>query len=203
MGRPIKDLTGKTFNSIKVNSFFKRENNKTFYKCVCLNCGKEFIADNSMIHKNIGCGCLRGKNTFRWGHHDNPHLYKKWNHMKSRCENQKDISYKNYGARGIHLCKEWQDYDVFYEWAIINGYKKGLEIDRIDPNDGYNPNNCRFVTRKQNNRNQRKTRYYVFNNEKLSLGEIAERLGVSYKVLWQQLTRDKTNKYNLIDIKET
>lgn len=200
MGRPIKDLSGKTFNYIKVNSLHKVENKQTFYKCTCLNCGNEFIANNSKIHKSIACGCLKGKMTYRWKHHDNPHLYKKWTHMKSRCQNPNDISFKNYGARGISLCDEWKDYDNFYEWALSNGYKKGLEIDRIDANKNYEPSNCRFITKKQNNRNQRRTRYYLYNNEKLSLGEIAERLNVNYKTLWQQLTRDGMNKYNLIEL---
>lgn len=203
MGRPIKDLSGKNFKYIHVVDLNKVEDNKTFWNCTCTLCGKQFIATNSTINKAIACGCLKGKTIYKWQHHGNPKLYKKWNHMLSRCNNLKDISYQSYGGRGIQVSSEWRNYDRFYEWAMANGYDEGLEIDRIDVNGNYEPSNCRFVTNKQNRRNLRRTKYYIYNGEKLSLADIAEKLGVNYKTLWQQLTRDNNNKFGLIEIKET
>lgn len=79
--------------------------------------------------------------------------------MKQRCLDPKSQGYKHYGARGITICEEWYaDFLVFEAWAKANGYKPGLQIDRIDPNKGYEPGNCRFVTISQNVRNQRRRR---------------------------------------------
>ena len=82
-------------------------------------------------------------------------LYRLWESIKARCYNSKRKDYPNYGGRGITVCKEWFCFDVFKNWALENGYNPGLEIDRIN-NDGiYCPDNCRFVTHSENNRNKR------------------------------------------------
>ncbi len=88
-------------------------------------------------------------------------LSQMWKNMNQRCYYSKDKSYKYYGGRGIRVCKEWKTNKLsFYEWAMNNKYKRGLEIDRIDNDGGYYPENCRFVTHKVNNQNRRK-RYIV------------------------------------------
>jgi len=79
--------------------------------------------------------------------------------MKSRCYNPNSKDYKNYGGRGIIICDEWlEDSQKFIEWANNNGYKidEGLVIDREDNNGNYSPNNCRFTTQAENNRNLRR-----------------------------------------------
>ena len=84
-----------------------------------------------------------------------PRIYGLWLTMKSRCENPNREKYKDYGARGITVCEEWQNAGNFVKWALSNGYKQGLQIDRIDNNKGYSPDNCRFVTPKENTLNRR------------------------------------------------
>lgn len=77
--------------------------------------------------------------------------------IKQRCYNSKSKDYKNYGGRGIKLCKEWlEDKNLFIKWALENGYKKELHIDRKNNDEDYSPNNCRFITLAENNRNQRR-----------------------------------------------
>lgn len=76
--------------------------------------------------------------------------------IKQRCTNPNNTNYKYYGGRGIELCREWsKDYSKFIDWALSNGWEEGLEVDRIDNNNGYSPENVRFVTHSDNMRNQR------------------------------------------------
>ena len=89
-----------------------------------------------------------------------------------RCTNQNNKSYKIYGGRGIKICNEWkEDKESFYNWAISNGYKEGLQLDRINTNGDYEPSNCRWVTSKQNNNNRRNNHKYEMNGEVHTLSE--------------------------------
>ena len=79
--------------------------------------------------------------------------------MRARCHKPDHLFYPYYGARGITVCQEWRvSYEAFRDWAFANGYAPGLEIDRIDNNSGYRPDNCRWVTHKVNLNNTRATR---------------------------------------------
>lgn len=80
-------------------------------------------------------------------------LYNVWRMMKQRCNNPKATRYKSYGGKGIRVCQEWEhNFAAFKTWAEANGYNDTLTIDRIDPMKNYEPNNCRWVTRAENNR---------------------------------------------------
>lgn len=82
-------------------------------------------------------------------------LYGIWRHIKGRCNNPNDKVYRYYGGRGIKICEEWQNnFIYFYNWAIKNGFKKGLTIDRKGNDGHYSPENCRFVTQEINNHNR-------------------------------------------------
>lgn len=85
-------------------------------------------------------------------------LYRVWKNMKQRCTNPNREDYKYYGDNGINVCEEWQEYAIFEKWALNNGYKKELTIDRKNTNKGYYPDNCRWVSREVQSRNTRKLR---------------------------------------------
>lgn len=85
-------------------------------------------------------------------------LYRIWKSMKSRCYSHKPIYYKWYGARGITVCEEWlNDYPIFKEWALLNGYDETLELDRIEVNGNYSPANCRWISHREQTLNRRDT----------------------------------------------
>ena len=110
-------------------------------------------------------------------------LYGIWESIKQRCCNPNVKSYKNYGGRGIDMCDEWYNsFLAFHKWAMANDYQEGLQIDRIDNDKGYSPSNCRFVTRKEQNRNRRNNIYFCG----VLLIEIAEMTGILYNtLLWR------------------
>lgn len=107
----------------------------------------------------------------------NKGLYWAWKAMKQRCQNPKCAAYYNYGQRGIAVCSEWQAFEPFLEWALDNGYEKGLDLDRIDNNGNYTPDNCRWITRRENLNNRRKTAYITVNGERLPESFWADRIG--------------------------
>ena len=98
---------------------------------------------------------------------NNLRLRKVFYNMKTRCYDINSKDYKYYGERGIYICDEWITGNTFpfIEWALLNGYEKGLQIDRIDNNKPYSPENCRFVTRVENMRNQRTNRSVKYRGE--------------------------------------
>lgn len=199
MGRKIIDITGKKFNKLTVIKFDKeKSNNKNKYWICKCDCGNIKSIEGNKIKNGLvkGCGCLRGKNNIKYSI-QNKKLYKLWWHIINRCNNKKDISYKNYGGRGIKVCDEWLEYDNFAIWCLKNNYKEGLEIDRINNNGNYEPDNCRFVTRLENSRNKRNSIKYNYKGKLLSLKEIADLNNINYKLLWQKINRDGINIENI------
>lgn len=194
MGRKINDLTGKKYNQLEVIKLDHIDKNHTCYWLCKCDCGNfKVINGNKIKNGNTkACGCMRGKTTKY--NNQNKKLYKKWQHMISRCYNKNDVSYKNYGERGIKVCEEWKDYDNFALWSIHNGYSESLEIDRINVNGNYEPKNCRYITNLANRRNKRNTLKYQYNGKILTLKEIAEMLNLEYKTLWSRMKR---NNYDL------
>jgi hypothetical protein len=104
-----------------------------------------------LIKRQTGKRCI----FYKHGLIDHP-LYNVWKNMKQRCFNPKASEYKNYGARGITICKSWlNDSGRFVRWGLAHGWKPGLLIDREDNDDDYRPGNCRFVTPKVSSNNKR------------------------------------------------
>lgn len=117
-------------------------------------------------------------------------LRSRWVKMLSRCEDPENISYKNYGARGIKVCKDWHDFNKFYKWCINNGAEKKLFLDRIDNNKDYKPSNCKFSTRKENNNNKSNNFNIKSFGETKTLAQWSEdkRCKVSVRTLWKRLS---------------
>lgn len=114
-------------------------------------------------------------------------LYNIWTQMNQRCVNQNLEHYSNYGGRGISVCDEWKEFEVFVEWAKRNGYKDGLTIDRIDVDGNYEPGNCKWSTDVEQQRNKRNSRYVTINGETKTVAEWAEISEVPYKTLQRRI----------------
>ena len=109
-------------------------------------------------------------------------IYGSWYALKQRCNNPNNISYKNYGARGITFPEKWATFSGFYE-DMKDNYNKGLTIDRIDNNKSYSKDNCRWLSRKQQNNNKRSNIVITFKNRTLPLALWAEKIGMSFDVI--------------------
>lgn len=107
--------------------------------------------------------------------------------MKRRVLNPNNKGYKDYGGRGIKICDEWFVYENFNSWAINNGYKEGLSIERKDVNGDYCPENCRWIARKEQASNKRNTKWLEFNNKRKTAKEWAKELGINYYTLMRRL----------------
>ena len=116
-------------------------------------------------------------------------LYRIWLNMRNRCNNSRDHHYNRYGGRGIKICKEWDDFEKFENWAIDHGYNENLSLDRINNDDGYYPGNCRWVNATVQANNRRSSVYYTFNGETHTLAEWARIKGISYKNLTNRIYR--------------
>ena len=90
-------------------------------------------------------------------------LHSIWKSMKYRCLTPNWKPYKFYGARGITVCEEWKNsYLTFKKWAVDNGYKEDLELERVDVNGNYEPSNCKWINHHEQTLNRRDTLYLKF-----------------------------------------
>jgi hypothetical protein len=176
------DLTGQRFGRLTVlyrKDIFKKSGKKeTAYMCKC-DCGTErcIVAYNLKNGHTVSCGCqsLENRTKARTTHHlTGTRIYRIWRGMKTRCENKNDYHYEWYGARGIKVCEEWQTFEPFYDWAMANGYKENLALDRIDNDGDYEPSNCRWATQKEQSNNTRRNRQIVHNGVSHTLAEWAD-----------------------------
>lgn len=115
-------------------------------------------------------------------------LYKRYYHILERCYNPKSRLYKNYGGRGIKVCTEWlNSYTAFEDWSYANGYKSELQLDRINNNGDYSPENCRYVTGRINCRNKRSNTRFTINGDTKMLVEWCEEYNISHSTVQQRL----------------
>ena len=191
----LVDLSGRRFGRLIVLERAESKNGSTYWKCIC-DCGteKEICASHLSSGKIVSCGCLsveRFSKINKTHGMSNTRIYNIWCGMKTRCYDKNCESYKNYGDRGITICREWlDDFMNFYNWAMDNGYSDDLSIDRINVNGNYEPDNCRWSTRKEQSCNTRSTKLFNHNGKAKTLKQISLDEKINYNTLLKKVSEN-------------
>lgn len=120
-------------------------------------------------------------------------LHRIWSNMKQRCANPNKRDFKYYGARGISVCEEWrQDFWNFYHWAMLNGYKDGLTIERVDYDRNYEPNNCKWIKATEQQRNMRTNRVFEVFGRRFTLTELCRLYGQPRSTVTDRLDKGQS-----------
>ena len=134
----------------------------------------------------------------------NNRLYKIYQMMKDRCYNKNSTSYKYYGARSITICDEWLNgFDVFYNWAMNNGYRDDLTLDRVDLNGNYEPDNCQWATPKQQANNRRNNVELTYANKTQTMKQWSETLKIPYGTFLSRHNRNNSVEHILFGSKKS
>lgn len=128
------------------------------------------------------CGCRHKKYVIT-----NKRIFNIWSGMMDRCKSPNRRDAKNYFLKGIRVCDEWQVYDSFEVWALANGYEDNLTIDRIDGNGNYSPENCRWISIQEQQKNKETTTFYSCNGETMCLTDWAKKTGINRMTLWNRI----------------
>ena len=188
-------LEGKKINHLTViervqDHVTKGRYKKIAYKCRC-DCGNEkvIVAESLLTGNTIACGCMGSVGLEKRKTHNMSRTrnYRIWVSMRQRCNNPRNTYYKNYGERGIAVCDEWTKYEPFKEWSFSNGYADDLTLDRIDNEEGYSPDNCRWVSRSEQMRNTRNNHRIEWGGETHTMVEWAEITGLPVYVIRNRL----------------
>ena len=217
----FQDLSNQKFGRLLVIKYYgKSKDGHSIWECKC-DCGNIINANaRSLKTQNTkSCGCLHNEilknrkgvkcNFYKHGK-TNTRLFCIFNSMKQRCLNISNKNYKFYGGKGIKICDEWLNKEKgfinFYNWAMNNGYKENLTIDRIDNNGDYEPNNCRWTTMKKQANNITNNHLITYKGKTHTISEwskiinikpdtLVKRLNVYKWSIEKSLTKNKEKIY--------
>ena len=183
---------GQKYGKLTILSTHYKMGTYRYYAICDCDCGtKNYVSriDHLRNRKNIGCGCVHKEAVTthgRWGHP----LFVTWQHMISRCHDITDKRYSYYGQRGITVCDKWKDINQFI-LDMEPTHKPGLQIDRIDNNKGYYPENCRWATSTEQARNKRSNVNVFHKGKTLCLAEWSEITGINRATLSDRIVKLK------------
>lgn len=189
----LVDLIGRTYGRLTVISRDGDMYGKVAWVCKC-QCGAELRVSGADLKSGnkSSCGCLKIEVTRLKNYSHglaNSAEYKTWRRMKERCYNRNAINYSDYGGRGITVCQRWRE--SFKDFYNDMGPRPGpkYSIERKNVNAGYSKGNCRWATRKEQDRNKRNNRHVFFEGRCMTLVELAELLDAQYDLVYYHLRR--------------
>lgn len=195
----IKDITGQRFGRLVARRFVELQGppgrGRAVWEFAC-DCGRSCVARAQDVkaawHSGHCPECVRLSKIARTYVHGGTgtRLHRIWIGARQRCRNPKDKHWPGYGGRGVTFAPEWDDFATFRAWSLANGYTDRLELDRRDNDGPYSPQNCRWVGRRAQCRNTRRTRYVEYRGRRMSLAALAEETGVNRNTLQWRI--DKT-----------
>jgi len=180
--------TGDTYGRYEVLGIFKKDGKYQKYAFVQCNCGSEPRYVQVGVLRNgssVSCGCFHKEQVTKHGMWKSP-IYAVWKNMHKRCYNPKDKRFNRYGGRGISVCDKWHDLKAFVD-DMFPTYKHGLTLDRMDNDANYTPDNCRWATRAEQNRNYSRNLVITHDNQTMCLKDWSIHLKINYGTLWDRL----------------
>lgn len=199
-----KDLSGEKYGRLLViERHGSNKHQKANWLCEC-DCGNQKIVNTGALHsgQTRSCGCLHKEELgdLRRTHGmSNSRLYKIWAGIKKRCYCSKSHNYQWYGGKGIGVCDDWREnFAVFRDWAICNGYNDKLTIERNNLEGDYCPNNCRWITMFEQHSNTSYNLYLTIKGETKTLSQWSRYSGVHIETIRSRRKRGVPND-NLLD----
>lgn len=149
------------------------------FLCLC-KCGNETEVRLGALRSGHSktCGCSRGEKRNTTDRESLTRLYRIYQHMLQRCDNPNDSHFKDYGAKGIKVSKQWQTFPPFKKWALDNGYNDKLEIYRVNEDGDFSPENCKLVTRRENVNNRKNTLKVLYKGAEYALTDLLREKGI-------------------------
>ena len=191
-GRPssfdYNSVIGDKYGRLTIIGYKKGTNGRTVFECKC-DCGNIIYSLFSDLKNNrrVSCGCYNKEKEMKHNQ-TKTRLYKIWIGIRHRCSLDTVKPIKNYAERGITVCDEWAlSFEKFRDWALSNGYRDDLTIDRIEVNGNYEPSNCRWITKKEQLRNKRCSVIVNYKGDIGDLADICEKYGVRYSIVYHRI----------------
>ena len=192
MAKPI-DLTGQRFGRLTViTRAGSTKHGQTMWICKC-DCGRTATVRGDHLTRDAtkSCGCYQkewAKESATSHGDSDTRLYGTWRNMINRCKNPHVGGYPDYGARGIEVCEEWKNsFEAFRDWALANGYRDDLTIERKDTNGNYCPENCCWATMKEQQNNRRNSHNLEYNGQVKTIAQWANHTGIAENTIRSRL----------------
>ena len=198
-GNKIAISVGSVYNKLKIINLFKVDY-KWYATCEC-ECGKivDKICVRSLLTGNTkSCGCYNKELTIQRNlkhgqktrNKKTDRLYSIWADMRRRCSNVSRKDAQNYALKNIKVCEEWNNYELFMNWALQNGYNDELTLERIDNSKGYNPDNCKWIPKSEQSKNRTSNHYITYNGKTQTLTDWSKEIGIPRTTLDSRLKRN-------------
>lgn len=187
------DIAGQRYGNLTV---IKRtgtdKGGNALWACECV-CGELAVVRSQHLRNNEtqSCGCMAKKNALKYGE-SKSRIGRIWRAMINRCRSELNPNYRHYGERGIIVCSEWIDYHNFHDWALDNGYKDNLTIERKNVDGNYEPENCKWATMKEQENNRTNNHLITFIGKTQTLQQWSEETGIARETLSSRIRRGWT-----------